>query len=280
MMKKARENDGEDVLKTYFDQIKKTPLLTFDEELELSRRIKKGDEQARQRLIEANLRLVVKIAKAYVSPDVPLVDLIQEGNLGLIHAAQKYDYLKNVRFSTYANWWIKQAITRSLANKRRAIRLPHRKEEALRKIQRAYNILSQLLSRRPTTSEVAEEVRMPVEEVEYILSFSNTLVSLDAETGEDQVPLMDLCEDYTYAPEREVIRQSVREETMYFLEKLMAREREILMYRFQFSGGEKYTLKRIGEQMGISPETVRQIEMRAIRKLREQAEDLKEYVNY
>lgn len=279
-MKKARENDSEDILKTYFDQIKRTPLLTFDEELELSRRIQKGDELARKRLIEANLRLVVKIAKAYVSPDVPLVDLIQEGNMGLIHAAQKYDHLKNVRFSTYANWWIKQAITRSLANKRRAIRLPHRKEEALRKIQRAYNILSQLLSRRPSTQEVSDEVRMPVAEVEYILSFSNSLVSLDAETGEDQVPLIDLCEDYTYAPEREVIRQSVREETVHFLEQLMEREREILMYRFQFHGGERFTLKRIGEQMGISPETVRQIEMRAIRKLREQAEDLKEYASY
>jgi len=133
MTKQTDDNRQEDVLRTYFGQIKMIPLLAFEEELELSRRIQRGDELARQKLIESNLRLVVKIAKGFVSADVPLLDLIQEGNLGLIHAAQKYDYAKNVRFSTYANWWIKQAITRSLANKRRAIRLPHRKEEALKK---------------------------------------------------------------------------------------------------------------------------------------------------
>ena len=278
-MIKKNEGGSEDVLRTYFDQIKSTPLLTFEQELELSRRSLRGDELARQKLIESNLRLVVKIAKGFVSPDVPLLDLIQEGNLGLIRAAQKYDYAKNVRFSTYANWWIKQAITRSLANKRRAIRLPHRKEEALKKIQKAYNTLSQLYMRRPSTEEVAAEVGIPVLDVEYILSLANGIVSLDAETGDDSGSLIDLCEDFTYSPDREVIRESVRAETMNFLERLLEREKRILMYRFQFYGGERYTLKRIGEEMGISPETVRQIEMRAIRKLREQAADLKDYVS-
>jgi len=277
MTRNTYDGQSEDVLRTYFDQIKVSPLLNFEEELELSRRIMRGDELARQKLIESNLRLVVKIAKAFVSSDVPLLDLIQEGNLGLIRAAQKYDYRKNVRFSTYANWWIKQAITRSLANKRRAIRLPHRKEEALKKIQKTYNTLSQTLMRRPSSQEIAAEVSLPVSEVEFILSLANGVVSLDADTGDD-TSLIDLFEDYTYSPDAEVIRQSVREETMSFLEKLLEREKQILMYRFQFFGGERYTLKRIGEEMGISPETVRQIEMRAIRKLREQAGELKDYI--
>lgn len=279
MTKKSIEGRNEDVLRTYFDQIKSTPLLTFDEELELSRRIMAGDELARQKLIESNLRLVVKIAKGFASADVPLLDLIQEGNLGLIRAAQKYDFSKNVRFSTYANWWIKQAITRSLANKRRAIRLPHRKEEALKKIQKAFNVLGQRFMRRPSTQEIAKEVGMPAKDVDYILSVSSGMASLDAETGEDSGTLIDLCEDYTYSPEREVMRESVRAETVAFLERLMERERMILMYRFQFFGGERYTLKKIGEEMGISPETVRQIEMRAMKKLREQAFDLKDYAN-
>ncbi|GAB1482221.1 RNA polymerase sigma factor RpoD [Treponema sp.] len=278
MTKTRSDSQSDDVLRTYFDQIKVAPLLNFEEELELSRRIMRGDELARQKLIESNLRLVVKIAKAFVSQDVPLLDLIQEGNLGLIRAAQKYDYRKNVRFSTYANWWIKQSITRSLANKRRAIRLPHRKEEALKKIQKAYNTLSQILMHKPSNEEIAAEVKLPIAEVEYILSLSNNIVSLDAETGDD-TSLIDLFEDYTYSPDREVIRQSVRDETMSFLELLLEREKKILMYRFQFYGGERFTLKRIGEEMGISPETVRQIEMRAIRKLREQAGELKDFIH-
>jgi len=279
MLKKKDDTYNEDALKTYFDQIKTIPLLSFEEELDLSRRIMKGDESARQKLIESNLRLVVKIAKAFVSADVPLLDLIQEGNLGLIHAAQKYDYAKNVRFSTYANWWIKQSITRALANKRRAIRLPHRKEEALKKIQKAYNTLSQMYMRRPSTEEISAEIGIPQYEVEYIMNVANGMVSLDAETGEDEnSSMMDLCEDYTYSPDQELLRNSVREDTLYFLEKLMEREKKILMYRFQFYGGERYTLKEIGEEMGISPETVRQIEMRALRKFKAEAGSLKDYM--
>jgi len=276
---KGDENQQEDSLRTYFEQIKSTPLLSFEEELDLSRKIKGGDEEARQRLIESNLRLVVKIAKAFISNDVPLLDLIQEGNLGLIRAAQKYDYAKNVRFSTYANWWIKQAITRSLANKRRAIRLPHRKEEALKKIQRAYNYLSQKLMRRPTTDEIAREVGLKVTEAERLLNLAGGIISLDAETGDESGSLLDLCEDSSYSPEREVIRETVREETLVFLERLLAKEKQILMCRFQFFGGERYTLKRISEEMGISPETVRQIEIRALRKLKIQAVELRDYVN-
>jgi len=279
-MRRERENSGDkdDLLKSYFAQIRRTPLLTFEEELERSRRVQAGDDKARDKLVESNLRLVVKIARQFVTPDVALIDLIQEGNLGLIRAAQKYDYNRNVRFSTYASWWIKQSITRSLANKRRAIRIPHRKEEALKKIQRAYTMLSQVLMRSPTTAEISKETGIQPAEVDSILEMSNATVSLDMETSIENGSLMDVFEDRTYAPAREVIAASVRENTLDFLARLMEKEKKILMYRFEFFGGKKYTLKRIGEEMGISPETVRQIEIRALAKLRENAEELRDYV--
>lgn len=275
---KATIGEQDDALKSYFSQIRKTPLLTFEEELELSRRIEKGDATARQRLIEANLRLVVKIAKAYVSPDVGFLDLVQEGNLGLLKAASKYDHRKKVRFSTYASWWIKQSITRALSNKRRAIRLPHRKEDALRKIQRAYNTLSQALMRRPSTEEIAEEVGMESEDVVQILNISNGPVSLDSDINAESGTLHDVFEDYSYSPDQEVLDSALREETIKFLERLREKEKQILLYRFAFYGGKKYTLKRISDEMGISPETVRQIELRALRKLREHAGELREFV--
>ncbi len=279
-MKRKRMKDHlqEDVLKAYFDQIKKIPLLSFDQELEYSRRIMKGDEAARQKLVEANLRLVVKIARGFLTPDVSFLDLIQEGNLGLIKAASKYDYKKNVRFSTYASWWIKQSIVRSLSNKRRTIRLPHRKEEALKKIQKTYNTLSQKLMRNPSVEEVAESLSMDREDVVSILSMSSTVASLEREISNDSGTLLDMCEDFTYDPDRELMEKCMRDDTLTFLEHLMEKEKEILKYRFAFYGGKKYTLKTIGEKMGISPETVRQIEMRALRKLKEHAEEISEYV--
>jgi RNA polymerase primary sigma factor len=276
--RKAKIGQQDDALKSYFSQIRKTPLLTFEEELELSQRIEQGDSAARQRLIEANLRLVVKIAKAYVSPDVSFLDLVQEGNLGLLKAASKYDHRKKVRFSTYASWWIKQSITRSLSNKRRSIRLPHRKEDALRKIQRAYNSLSQTLMRRPSTDEIAKEVGMQNDEVVQILNISSGPVSLDSDINSESGTLHDVFEDYSYSPDQEVMENALREETVKFLERLREKEKQILLYRFAFYGGKKYTLKRISDEMGISPETVRQIELRALRKLREHAGELREFV--
>ncbi len=275
---KTMRDRSEDSLREYFDQIKKTPLLTFEEELSLSRRIQRGDEAARATLIEANLRLVVKIAKSYVTSDVGFLDIVQEGNLGLIKAASKYDYRRNVRFSTYAAWWIKQSIVRSLSNKRRAIRLPHRKEEALKKIQRTYFTLSQELLRKPSVKEIAGELRMSESDVVAVLSVSSAVASLDTSLGGDGGTLLDLCADNSYNPDRELFDNDIREETRRFLEHLLEKERQILLYRFAFYGGKKYTLKKIGEELGISPETVRQIEMRAIKKLREHAEELREYV--
>ncbi|TVR00630.1 MAG: RNA polymerase sigma factor RpoD/SigA [Spirochaetaceae bacterium] len=277
-MKTIRTTFQDDALKAYFDQIKKTPLLSFDEEIALSKRVQKGETQARQELVEANLRLVVKIAKGYVTNDVSFLDLVQEGNLGLLKAASKYDYRKQVRFSTYASWWIKQSITRALSNKRRPIRLPHRKEDALRKIQRTYTTLSQKLMRHPTVEEISKELGFEVGDVVQILNISNSVISLDSEINEESGTFHDVFEDYSYAPDNEVMKSSLRDQTLSFLECLKEKERQILLYRFAFFGGQKYTLKRISDELGISPETVRQIEIRALKKLKQHAGELKEYV--
>jgi RNA polymerase primary sigma factor len=276
--KNETRSSHDETLQAYFDQIKRTPLLSFEEEIALSKRIQAGDASARQELVEANLRLVVKIAKAYVTQDVTFLDLVQEGNLGLMKAAAKFDHRKNVRFSTYASWWIKQSITRALSNKRRQIRLPHRKEDALKKIQKSFTTLSQTLARKPSVEEVAADVGIDVGEVVQILNISNSLVSLDSDINEDAGTLHDVYEDYSYAPDTDVMRSSLREQTIRFLDRLKEQEKQILLYRFAFYGGQKYTLKRISEELGISPETVRQIELRALKKLREHASELKEYV--
>jgi RNA polymerase primary sigma factor len=279
MLSKKNPYDSEDALQTYFDQIKVISLLTFEEELELSKKIQRGDEAAKKRLIEANLRLVVKLARIYLTSDVSFMDIIQEGNIGLMRAAEKYDHEKNVRFSTYANWWIRQSITRFLSNKRRVIRLPHRKEEALRKIRKAYHTMSQTLQRQPTTEEVSSYVGMEVEDVEYILNITSNLVSLESDIGSDETTtVVDLHEDYTYNPERELLRKSTKDMAVKFLDRLKDREKQILIYRYQLNGCEKQTLKTIGDEMGISPETVRQIEMKAIQKMRANAEELWESV--
>jgi RNA polymerase primary sigma factor len=275
MSKKKETVRREDVLQTYFDQIKAIPLLTFEEELSLSKRIQQGDELARQKLIESNLRLVIKIARVYLTSDVSFLDIIQEGNIGLIHAAEKYDHVKNVRFSTYANWWIRQSISRFLANKRRVIRLPHRKEEILRKIQRAYHTLSQTLMHQPNNEEISREIGVPVEDIEFIMSISNGLISLETETGDDTTSMVDLHEDYTYSPERVFLKKYSRHDTLRFLDRLMDREKRILMYRYELNGYKRYTLKKIGDKMGLSPETVRQIELKALRKMRSSADELR-----
>ena len=277
MNMRMNEKKTIDPLKTYFNQIKNTPLLTFEEELELSERIETGDHEARKQLIEANLKLVVKIAKTFKTNDVSLLDLIQEGNLGLMKAAEKFDFRKRVRFSTYASWWIKQSIVRALSNKRRAIRLPHRKEEKIRKINKVINILSQKYMRNPEITEIASEIGMTEKEIQDLLSVSCHIVSLDSENKDVSGTLQEVLEDYSYDPDNELMRKSLREETLKYLDSLKEKEREIIKYRFSFYGGKKYTLKTIGARMGISPETVRQIEMRALSKLKELAGDLKEY---
>ena len=264
-------NSYDDGLRSYYAAIKRVALLSAEEERELSSLVLQGDEGARRRLIEANLRLVVKIARGFVTPDMPLLDLIQEGNVGLIKAAEKFDGTRNVRFSTYASWWIRQAITRALVNSRRAIRLPHRKEELLKRIQRTYSILTQILQREPTIGEIAKELRVSEGSVADVLGMASTLVSLENDGGEDSGSIIDIYEDNSYSPDGDLLRSCSRQETLELLEHLLEKERRILMYRFEFLGGERHTLKSIGAELGISPETVRQIEKRALRKLKENA---------
>ncbi len=264
----SNQDDG---LRSYYSAIKQIALLTADEEKELSSLVFKGDEGARRRLIEANLRLVVKIARGFVTPDMPLLDLIQEGNVGLIKAAEKFDGNRNVRFSTYASWWIKQAITRALVNSRRAIRLPHRKEELLKRIQRTYSILTQILQREPSATEIAKELHVSLEAVSDVIGMAATLVSLENDDGEDSGSIIDVYEDYSYSPDADLLKSCSRAETLDMLELLLEKEKRILMYRFEFLGGKRHTLKSIGAELGISPETVRQIEKRALRKLKENA---------
>lgn len=277
-MKKAAANVQKDALQNYFAAIKKQPLLSFEEEIDLSHRIQSGDKEALSILTQSNLRLVVKIARSYMSSGASLLDLIQEGNIGLMKAAEKYDYRKNVRFSTYAAWWIRQSIVRALAKNQRHIKLPHRKEELLRKIQRYHYSFSQEEGRKPELGEIAEALHVNEAEVSSLLSSANPIVSLDWEDENGDARLGDMYEDTTYQPDTELLRKCAQEDTIRFLKHLREKERKVLLYRFSFYGGKRVTLKRIGEEMGISPETVRQIEMKAIKKLRQHSDEIREYI--
>ena len=275
-MKKNKDPCYDDTLQSCYNQIKRIPLLTFEEELELSRRIQNGDMEARRRLIEGNLRLVFKIARGYLCQDISLMDLIQEGNIGLMQAVDKYDYSRQVRFSTYAAFWIRQVICRFLTDRKRTIRLPHRKEEMLRRIKRAYHSLSQKNMRQPNVEELAKEVGANKGVVEFVLSLANDIISLDTGTGaESSPPVIELQEDYTYNPERDLLKKSSREATLQVLNHLKDREKRILIYRYQLKGSGSYTLKNISNEMGLSTETVRQIEARALKNLRSHAEELR-----
>jgi len=254
-------------LQLYFNQIKAFPLLNFEEEQEMAEHIQKGNMEVKQKLVESNLRLVVKIARSYIKTDLHFLDLIQEGNIGLIHAAERFDPKRKVRFSTYASWWIKQSILRYLTNKQRIIRLPQKKEEILRKIQKSYHGLTQQLNRVPNNTEIAGEIGESLNDVEAVLSVTANILSLDP-GDPDYAGALDFHEDYTYNPERAILKEDSKTATMLILNSLKGREKKILMYRYQFTGGGKQTLKTISSKMGISPETVRQIEIRALRKIR------------
>lgn len=261
----------------YLREIKRYKLLSPEEERELGKRIRRGDPEARERLITANLRLVVKIALQFSVPDIPLLDLIQEGNIGLIRAAEKFDYRRNIRFSTYAAWWIRQAIHRALMNKRRPIRLPNRKEDVLRKIEKARRLLEQRLMREPSTEEIADLLGMESEEVEELINLGQEVVSLETQINDGSMDLHDVCPGGA-SPEEEVCRKACREDTLTLIQRTLdSRESEVVLHRYALTG-PRYTLKTLSEQMGISPETVRQIEIRALRKLRERAEVVGDYV--
>jgi len=277
-MQKKTLKQNDDLLETYFKQIKVYPLLTFEEELELSKQVQNGNTDALHKLVNSNLRLVVKIAGMFNIPEIHIMDIIQEGNIGLLQAAGKYDYRKNVRFCTYASWWIRQFISRYIANKRRLVRLPQRKEETLRKIQRAYNILCQTLMHQPNNNDIARELGIPVRDVDSFINMAADSLPFDQHSGEDEVRTMDIHEDYTYSPERNLMKQASRDGTMRILNKLKDNEKRILSYRYQLNGCERYTLREIGDKLDLSPETVRQIEMRALRKIRIHADELRECI--
>ena len=276
-MQKKTAKSNDDLLETYFKQIKNFPLLSFEEELELSKQIQDGNTEALHKLVNSNLRLVVKIAGLYSKKKVSILDVIQEGNLGLIHAAGKYDYRKNVRFCTYASWWIRQFISRFISNKSRMVRLPTRKEEALRRIQYTYHVLCQTLMHQPGNSDIAKELGISVQDVDSLVNMAAGSVSFDQSQTEDEtLNAIDIHEDYTYCPERTLMKQVSLDNTIRVLNKLKDRERNILTYRYQLNGCERHTLREIGDKFDISPETVRQIEMRALRKIRSHAHEIRD----
>jgi RNA polymerase primary sigma factor len=274
-----RQNNDE-TLSAYYRSIRQIKLLTKEEEETLAHRIAKGDNQARQRLIEANLRLVVRVARSMWNPalSLTLADVIQEGNIGLMKAAQKFDGDRNVRFSTYAVWWIRQAINRALINTGRTIRLPHRKEQLIKKIHAERNVLSQTLKRTPTLSELSTRLGLPEEKIEELLSLSAQVASFDPpvdyDEGElaDSFGVLDTYEDFTYAPERAFDRVVLKEQTETLLSTLSDKERYVVEQRFELNGKSRKSLKKMGKDMNISPETVRLIEKRALKALQNEVE--------
>ncbi|MFW5890876.1 MAG: sigma-70 family RNA polymerase sigma factor [bacterium] len=265
----------------YLEKIRNYDLLTFEEEKELSRRIQEeNDTEALNKLINSNLRLVVKIAKNYISSGYPFIDIIQDGNIGLMKAASKYDYRKNVRFSTYASWWIKQTIIRSLSVKKRIIRLSHRKEEKLRRIKKARNLFYQKNKDYPSYEELSEILNIPVKEIKDILSVSHNVVSIEDNLSEDQnFTIENTIGDDSYIPETILENETLTELTEKIMEALIPRERMIISLRYGLNkDNKKYTLKNMGEMFGISAETVRQIEIRALKKLRAKYPHLKDFL--
>jgi RNA polymerase primary sigma factor len=277
-MKYKTDTSYDSSFKFYLDEISRYQLLTFEEEVDLAEKIADGDEAARQRMINSNLRLVVKMARGYQISGVSLMDLIQEGNMGLIKAAERYDFRKNVRFCTYAAWWIKQAITRYLTDRSRSIRLPYRKEESLRHIQDFMHNFNIENKRSPSLKEISDGTRVKYNDVVSIMEFSSNPISLYTETNIENGTLIDLIEDDNYNPDSELFKKCAKQDTRDSLYKLKENERNIIRYRYNFEDDKKHTLKTIGEEMGISPETVRQIEIRALKKLKEEASELKEYM--
>ncbi len=261
----------DECLSTYFASIKPIKLLSREEEQELSRKIAAGDSAARKRLIEANLRLVVRIARSMWNPSLSLLDLIQEGNLGLMKAAERFDGSRKVKFSTYAAWWIRQAIGRALVNTERTIRLPHRKEEMIRKAKAERSILSQSLKRQPTSAEISSRLGLGSRQLEELLQLAEGPSTLEPGGEAETASILDMYEDFTYSPEREFDRAMAKDSAKILMDSLHARERAVITSRFELDGSGRLSLKRMGCKMGVSPETVRQIEKQALAKLRAEA---------
>ena len=260
----------EDPVRMYLKEIGKVSLLTADEEIELAKRMEQGDEDAKKRLAEANLRLVVSIAKRYVGRGMLFLDLIQEGNLGLIKAVEKFDYRKGYKFSTYATWWIRQAITRAIADQARTIRIPVHMVETINKLIRVSRQLLQELGREPTPEEIAAELDMPVERVREILKISQEPVSLETPIGEEEDShLGDFIQDDNVPVPAEAAAQTLLKEQLdEVLDTLTEREQKVLRLRFGMNDGRARTLEEVGKEFDVTRERIRQIEAKALRKLR------------
>jgi RNA polymerase primary sigma factor len=268
-----------DPLRLYVRQIGDGPLLTREEERELARRKDDGDEAAKRKLIESNLRLVMSITRHYTKAGVPLLDLIQEGNLGLIRAVEKFDYRMGYKLSTYATWWIRQAITRALADQGRTIRLPVHVAEQVRRVMRSRRVLAQKLNREPTTDELAKESGFPEKRVNELLELVEDTVSLETPVGDGESLYGDLIEDLkSDRPEAATSVNMRRQELARALERLNPRMKYVLELRFGLAGSDPKTLEEVGEGLGITRERVRQLESRALRELRLVAPDLELYL--
>jgi RNA polymerase primary sigma factor len=264
------EAGADDALATYLREIRPVPLLTAAQEIDLAKRIEDGDEDAMQHFILANLRLVVNIAKKYQGRGFSLLDLIQEGNIGLMRAVQKFDWRRGFRFSTYATWWIRQAITRALAERSRTIRLPILMGQAITKVRDASERLTQRLGRDPSEEEVADELGVTVTELDEMLRSSAAPVSLETPVGEDETDVLGdlLPDENAIAPEERAFERTLKEEANHALEETLShRERLVLQLRFGLGDGQVYPLEKIGEQLGLTRERVRQIETRTLRRL-------------
>ncbi|MBN2720402.1 MAG: sigma-70 family RNA polymerase sigma factor [Proteobacteria bacterium] len=261
---------GRDPIRIYLDEIRRTKLLTAEEELDLARKVSEGDEDARCLMIESNLRLVVNIAKRYMNRGLPLLDLIEEGNLGLIRAVEKFDYTRGFRFSTYATWWIRQAIERAIVNQARIIRLPVHVSEDITQVLKAERRLLQELGREPSMQDVADRLQLPLTKIQNIYQLVKRTSSIEAPIGDDEdQELLDLIEDEkAIQPSQQVEDEKRLQLISNWLDDLLKNEREIIVLRFGLDDGEPKTLESIGQRYGVTRERIRQIEASALRKLK------------
>ena len=273
----------EDPVRMYLKEIGKVPLLSAEEEIELAKRMENGDQEAKKRLAEANLRLVVSIAKRYVGRGMLFLDLIQEGNLGLIKAVEKFDYRKGYKFSTYATWWIRQAITRAIADQARTIRIPVHMVETINKLIRVSRQLLQELGREPTPEEISEEMGMPLDHVREILKISQEPVSLETPIGEEEDSHLGdfIQDDNVPVPAEAASFTLLREQLVEVLGTLTEREQKVLRLRFGLDDGRARTLEEVGKEFNVTRERIRQIEAKALRKLRHpsRSRKLKDYLD-
>ena len=273
----------DDPVRMYLKEIGKIPLLGMEDEVELAKKMELGDPEARKRLAESNLRLVVSIAKRYVGRGMQFLDLIQEGNLGLIKAVEKFDYTKGYKFSTYATWWIRQAITRAIADQARTIRIPVHMVETINRLVRTSRQLLQELGREPTTEEIAARLDLPVERVSEIMKMSQEPVSLETPIGEEEDSHLGdfIQDDNVLVPQDAAAFTLLHEQLMEVLLTLTEREQKVLRLRFGLDDGRPRTLEEVGKQFNVTRERIRQIEAKALRKLRHpsRSKKLKDYLD-